>query len=270
MEIINWTQTIQRNSHVGIISGVKEQEQSGKSSTSTSNTDSLEISEAGRQAAMAAEMEKGGLSHDAAVKLASGQIKINEPDWDTFEVPTLKVSADPKIYNTTYLENYLKNLDDIRSRVEAYYTPEYSKIKSMDDNKVMDYLYKTYLLPYQDDLYVPGTKLPSPPEGMSKDEAAMFYKQLKGMRFGGGVTLYDPYALGEDGIQDLKSAEERVRQTAQEAYDAAQKEVDAKQEVWKAQRKEDFKRVIANINSGSGVCMGYMALRPDGSGENVE
>lgn len=270
MEITNWTQTIQRNNHVGIISGVKEPNQSGKSSTSSSNVDSLEISEAGRQAAMAAEMEKDGLSHEAAVKLASGQIKINEPDWDTFELPTLEVSADPKIYNTTYIETYLKNLDDIRSRVEAHYAPEYSKIQSMDDNKALDYLYKTYMWPYQEDLFVPGTKLPSPPEGMSKDEAAMVYKQLKGMRFGSGVTLYDPYALGEEGIQDLRSAEERAKQTAQEAYDAAQKEVDAKQEVSNAQRKEKLKQIIANINNGSGVNMGYMALRSNGSGETIE
>lgn len=264
MQITNWTQTVQRNGYTGIISGVRQPEQSGNSSPSF---DSVEISEAGRQAAMVAEMEKDGISHEVAVKMASGQIQINEPDWDTFEVSTLKVNADSSIYRTTYMEAYLKNLTDIRSRVEAYYTPEYSKIKSMSDNKAMDYLYKTYLLPYQADLYVPGTKLPSPPNGMSRDEASMAYNQLKKMRFGSHITIRDPYALGAKGIEDLDNAEERARQTAQEVYDAAQKEVDARQEVWKAQQKEDLKRIIAKVNTGTGVCMGYMSLRPDNSAE---
>ena len=48
------------------------------------------------------------------------------------------------------------------------------------------------------------------------------------------------------------------------------KEVDARQETFNAQRKEQFKQTIARINSGTGISMGYMALRPSGSGENIE
>ena len=58
MEVTNWTQTIQRGGYVGVISGVKEPGQSG--APSAPDADTLEISEAGRRAAMAAEMEKGG------------------------------------------------------------------------------------------------------------------------------------------------------------------------------------------------------------------
>lgn len=267
MEITNWTQTIQRNSYVGIISGVKEPEQSGKPSVSTSSSDTLEISESGRQAAMAAEMEKGGMSHEAAVKLASGQIRVNEPDWDTFEVPTLVVQADPKIYHDAYFKALAKNLNAMREEVENHYAPEFSKLQGMSDQEAMDYLFKTYKVPYMKDVFIPGTPLPAAPNGMSKAEASMAYDQLKGLRFGNGVILGDRYALGEEGMKRLASVEDRAKETAQAAYDAAQKEVDARQEVFLAQRKEQFKQTIARINSGSGVCMGYMALRPDGSAE---
>ncbi len=265
MEIRNWTQTIQRNGYTGVISGVKQPEQGGKPSASGSSSDTLEISEAGRQATMAAEMEKDGLSHEAAVKLASGQIKFNEPDWDTFEFPTLEVQADPKIYQDTYIKALVENLYAVQQEVETHYASESSKLQGMSDRDAMDYLFKTYKMPYMEDVFIPGTPLPVAPNGMSKAEADMAYDQLKGLRFGKGVTLKDPYALGKEGMERLSSVEDRAKETAQAAYDAAQKEVDARQEAYKAQRKEQFKQTIARINNGTGICMGYMALRPNTS-----
>lgn len=38
------------------------------------------------------------------------------------------------------------------------------------------------------------------------------------------------YALGAGGMKQLSGVEERAKETAQAAYDAAQKEVDARQE----------------------------------------
>lgn len=265
MEIRNWTQTIQRNGYTGVVSGVKRLEQDGKPSVSGSSSDTLEISEAGRQAAMVAEMEKDGLSHEAAVKLASGQIKINEPDWGTFELPTLEVQADPKIYQDTYIKALVENLYAVQQEVETHYASESSKLQGMSDRDAMDYLFKTYKMPYMEDVFIPGTPLPVAPNGMSKAEANMAYDQLKGLRFGKGVTLKDPYALGKEGMERLSSVEDRAKETAQAAYDAAQKEVDARQEAYKAQRKEQFKQTIARINNGTGTCMGYMALRPNTS-----
>jgi hypothetical protein len=214
---------------------------------------------------MVAEMEKDGFSHEAAVKLASGQIKINEPDWDTFELPTLEVQADPKIYQDTYIKIMVENLYAVQQEVEAHYASESSKLQGMSDGDAMDYLFKTYMMPYMEDVFIPGTPLPAAPNGMSKAEADMAYRQLKGLRFGGGVTLVDSYALGTEGMKRLDSVEERAKATAQAAYDTAQKEVDAQQETFKAQRKEQFKQTIARINTGTGTCMGYMALRPNTS-----
>ena len=71
-------------------------------------------------------------------------------------------------------------------------------------------------------------------------------------------------------MKRLSSVEDRAKEAAQAAYDAAQKEVDTRQETINAQRKEQFKQTIARINSGTGISMGYMALRPNGSGENIE
>lgn len=272
MEVTNWTQTIQRNNHIGIISGAKKPEQSEKTfnSHSNSNTDSLEISEAGRQAAMVAEMEKDGFNHEVAVKLASGQIKVNEPDWDTFEFPTLEVQANPKNYQDNYIKALVENLYAVQQEVEAHYSSESSKLQSMSDQEAMNYLFKTYKMPYMEDVFIPGTPLPAAPNGMSKAEADMAYDQLKGLRFGKGVALADSYALGAEGMKRLSSVEDRAKETAQAAYDAAQKEVDARQETFNAQRKEKFKQTLTRINSGTGTLMGYMALRPNGSGENIE
>ena len=263
MEVTNWTQTIQRGGYVGVISGVKEPGQSG--APSAPDADTLEISEAGRRAAMAAEMEKDGLSHEAAAKLASGKLTINIPDG--FKLPTLEAQADHRIYHDAYFKALVTNLHEIREEVESYYAPEYAKLQGMDDAKAMDYLFKTYMMPYLEDVFVPGTPLPPAPKGMSQEEARMAYNQLKGMRFGHGAALADRYALGEEGMKRLKTAEDRAKQTAREAMDAAQREVDARQAEFNTRREEKFRRTIAGINSGavSGTCMGYMALRPDGA-----
>lgn len=265
MEIRNWTQTIQRNGYVGTISGVKQPEQGGRPSASGSKSDTVEISAAGRQAAMAAEMERDGISHEAAVKLASGQIRLNEPDWDTFKFPTLEVQADPGIYQDTYIKALVENLYAVQREVEAHYASEFSKLQGMSDQRAMDYLFRTYKMPYMEDVFIPGTPLPAAPKGMSKAEADMAYDQLKGLRFGGGVTLGDPYALGAEGMRRLAGVEDRAKETAQAAYDTAQREVDARQETVNARRREQFKQAIARVNSGTGTCMGYMALRPNAS-----
>jgi hypothetical protein len=181
---------------------------------------------------MVAEMEKDGFSQEAAVKLTSGQIKINEPDWDTFELPTLEVQADPKIYQDTYIKAMVENLYAVQQEVENHYASESSKLQGMSDRDAMDYLFKTYMMPYMEDVFIPGTPLPAAPNGMSKAEADMAYRQLKGLRFGGGVTLVDSYALGTEGMKRLDSVEERAKETAQAAYDTPQKEVDAQQETF--------------------------------------
>ena len=92
-------------------------------------------------------------------------------------------------------------------------------LQGMDDTKAMDYLFKTYMMPYMEDVFVPGTPLPSAPKGMSQAEARMAYNQLKGMRFGHGPALADRYALGEEGMKRLKTVENRAKQTAQEALE---------------------------------------------------
>ena len=177
----------------------------------------------------------------------------------------MKAQADSSIYRETYFKALATNLNEIRKEVEAYYAPEYNMLQGMDDTKAMDYLFKTYMMPYMEDVFVPGTPLPSAPKGMSQAEARMAYNQLKGMRFGHGPALADRYALGEEGMKRLKTVENRAKKTAQEALDATQKEVDARQEAFNTQREEKFRQTIAGINSGavSGTCMGYIALRKD-------
>jgi hypothetical protein len=159
----------------------------------------------------------------------------------------------------------VENLYAVQQEVEAHYASESSKLQGMSDHDAMDYLFKTYKMPYMEDVFIPGIPLPAVPNGMSKAEADMTYRQLKGLRFGGGVTLVDSYALGTEGMKRLSSVEDRAKETAQTAYDTAQKEVDAQQETFKVQRKEQFKQTIARINNGTGICMGYMALRSNTS-----
>ena len=265
MEINPWTRYVQRGSYTGVISGVREAQDSAAGKPAP-DTDTVTLSEEARQAAMAAEMEKDGFSHEAAKKLASGKLTVNEPDWDTFQLSSLEVQADPGIYRDAYFKALAENLNEMRQEVEAYYAPESARLQGMDDSEAMDYLFKTYMMPYMEDVFVPGTPLPAAPGGMSREEARMAYDQLKGLRFGNGVVLGDRYALGEAGMKKLASVEERARQTAQEARDAAQREADARQEVFKAQRKERFQQTIARINSGTGTCMGYLSLRKNETG----
>ena len=113
MEVINtnWTQTVWRSGYTTVVSGVKQQ------SERSPGGDSVTISEEGRQAAMAAEMEKSGLSHEAAAKLTSGKLTINVPD--DFKLPTLKAQADSSIYRETYFKALATNLNEIRKEVEA-------------------------------------------------------------------------------------------------------------------------------------------------------
>ena len=127
MEVINtnWTQTVWRSGYTTVVSGVKQQ------SERSPGGDSVTISEEGRQAAMAAEMEKSGLSHEAAAKLTSGKLTINVPD--DFKLPTLKAQADSSIYRETYFKALATNLNEIRKEVEAYYAPEYNMLQGMDD-----------------------------------------------------------------------------------------------------------------------------------------
>lgn len=269
MEINPWTQYIPRGAYTGVVSGVKST--GTGSGPSIPKTDSVVISEEARQSAMMAEMEKDGLSHEAAEKLASGKITIAEPDWETFEVPTLKGQADPRIYDTAYFQAYTKELGELTKRVEAHYAQEYTQIGTMDAHDAMQYLFTRYKLPWMEDVFVPGTQLPRPPAGMSRGEADMAYDQLKGMRFGHGIaTLHDPYALGEDGIARLENMEEHARKAAQEVYDAAQKDYDARQETWKAEQKEKYQQTLQRINSGSGTCLGYMSLRSEAGSERSD
>lgn len=256
---IDWTQTVRRNGYTAVVSGVKPAEQ-GRGGPSG---DTVTISEEGRQVAIAAEMEKSGLSHEAAAKLASGRLTINIPDG--FKLPTLEAQADHSIYHDAYFKALVTDLDEIREEVESYYAPEHAKLQGMDDAKAMDHLFKTYMMPYMEDVFLPGTPLPPAPKGMGQEEARMAYDQLKRMRFGHGVLVADRYALGEAGMERLRTAEDRAKQTAREAMDAAQREVDARQAAFDTQREERSRQTIAGIDSGavSGTCMGYMALRKD-------
>lgn len=256
-----WTQYAPRDGCTGVISGVKYE--SGRKDCG----DSLVISEEGRQLAMAREMERDGISHETAMRLASGSLTVKEPDWESFEIPMLEVEPDPGVYRNAYVEESMKGFRELREQVISYYAPEFEKIRNMDALSVLDYLYRTYKYPFQADLYIPGTDIPAPPRGMSEDEADMRYSQLRQMYFRNGPEVRDPYALGPGGIKKLDSLEDRAREAGQRAYDAAKKELDAKKEVQKAQRREELKRIVEKINSGTGVCMGYLALRADGTQE---
>lgn len=262
MEIKNWTQYLDRGAYTGVISGVKHSDPSGGQAAHSGDT--VSISEEARQAAMAAEMEKDGLSHEAAKALSSGKITVTEPDWDTFQVPTLPVMADRNIYNTAYLDAYTSKLGELTSRVQAYYAPELSSIRDMSTKDALDYLFNTYVKPFTEDLFIEGTDIPPSHNKMTRNEADMAYYQLKSLYLGNGISiLRDPYALGADGLDQLDNNEKTAREAAQKVYDAAQKEVDLKQEAWQAEQKEKYKQMYQNLNSKNSTCLGYMALRPN-------
>lgn len=115
-----------------------------KDGYSAPNTDTVIISRKARQTAMTAQMEKAGIDQGTAKKLISGKFNITEPDWETFEAPVLQGQADRKIYDTAYFEAYTKELGALADRVQAYYEPEFSKIKGMNIEAARAYLFKTY------------------------------------------------------------------------------------------------------------------------------
>lgn len=236
---------------------------SAAKSRTTSNTDTITISEEARQATIASQLEQfAGLSPEAAEKLASGNVSIIEPDWDTYEVPSLQMNPEPMLYQKVWHDTASKEFDALEAQVKEYYEPMLSKMEGMSTNEAMLYLFETYKLPWLGDHFAEGTQLPDPPEGMSEQESDMAYNQLTSLFIlSKPNVIRDPYALGAEGIARFDNITSLANETAQAAYDAAQKELDAKQEVWKAQQKEQLKQQIKNINATrSGTCLGFLSL----------
>lgn len=239
-----------------------EQSNTSKSNPTT-GADTVTISEEGRQASIAAQMEAAGIDPALAEKLASGKIQIVEPDWDTFEIPTLVVNPDPKLFETTFLQTVTSEKEALETQVRDYYAPMLAELEGMDRDEAIHYLYRTYVQSWLGDFAVNGTELPDPPEGMTKQSAAMAYDQLRSLYLTGKLhTTEDPYALGEEGMNRLENIYEFAKETAQAACDKAQQELDAQAKQYAAEQKEKFRDWIAKVNSGelTGTCMGFMTL----------
>ena len=71
----------------------------------------------------------------------------------------------------------------------------------------------------------------------------------------------EPMLSKMEGIVRFDNISSLAKDTAQAACDAAQKELNAKIEEEKAQKKEQFQQQIKHMNvSGSGTCLGFMTL----------
>lgn len=84
-------------------------------SRQTADGDTVTISEEGRQAAIAAQMEAAGISPEAAKKLASGTVKIIEPDWETYQVQSLPVGPELKLYEKTLYQTSIREFEALDS-----------------------------------------------------------------------------------------------------------------------------------------------------------
>lgn len=271
MDVKNLAQPVRQIAYAGTASGVNHtQEKKDSEAAGTAyRTDTMTISAEARRAVMVDELEKDDLDHVTAQKLLSGKLTVNEPDWETFKLPTLEAQVDSKIYQNAYFQSYAKTLGEISRRVDEHYQPELSKIKGMEQKDALDYLFKTYKLPWMSDVFIDGTDLPSAPNGMSKEESYMAYDQLKGMRFGNGhATLRDQYALGADGLEKLDNISKNAHEAAQKVYEAAQKELAQEQETWKAQQMERHKAIYTSLRDKASTGLGYMALGTEAAPHN--
>lgn len=230
------------------------------------NADTVTISEEARQASIAAQLEQtAGLSQTAAEKLASGDVTIQVPDWDAFEIPVLRMNPEPMLRQKTYGETLDREFADLAAQVEAYYAPLAEKTEGMTTNEALLYLYETYRLPWMGDRFAEGAQLPPPPEGMSREASEMACDQLTSMLLGRGpAVVRDPFALGPEGVARFDNADALARNAAQAAWDAAQRELDARGQAEAARHKEQFRQQLEAVNAtGSGVCLGFMALGKD-------
>lgn len=261
MRIQGWTRYVDRGTYVGVISGAEYRGHAG--CHGKPRADSAAFSESARQAAMAAEMERDGVSREVARKLASGRITLKEPDWEAYEVQTLLREADHGIYHQTFIEVFTGEQTAISDQIQAYYAPALAKLEGMSETDALRELWLTYMGHWLEDRFRPGTEFPEPPGGMSRAESEMAFWQLRSLFLHGEpATLRDEYALGAEGIARMDGMDQTAREQAQRAYDAAEAELEAEQEAWKAQQKEALRRNIQTIHSGQGTCLGYMALRP--------
>ena len=232
-------------------------------SRQTAGGDTVTISEEGRQAAIAAQMEAAGISPEAAKKLASGTVEIIEPDWETYQVQSLPVGPELKLYEKTLYQTSIREFEALDSQVRDYYAPMLAKMEGMDANEAMDHLFRTYKLPWLGDVFVDMAELPEPPAGMTKQAVNMAYDQLMSLYFTG--TTYatnDPYALGKEGMERLANVHEYAKETARAACEKSQQEREAQAAKDIAERTEHFKQTVERINRGelSGTCLGFMTL----------
>ena len=250
----------QRETHV---SSAAAKQNYAVASSQTAGGDTVTISEEGRQAAIAAQMEAAGISPEAAKKLASGTVKIIEPDWETYQVQSLPVGPELKLYEKTICKTMSREFEALENQIQDYYAPMLAKMEGMDANEAMDHLFRTYKLPWLGDVFVDMAELPAPPEGMTKQAADMAYDQLMCLYFRG--TTYatnDPYALGEEGMERLANMREYAKETARAACEESQREREAQAAKEVAERTEHFKQTVEKINHGelSGTCLGFMTL----------
>ena len=180
-------------------------------------------------------------------------------DWDAWEPPELDMGPDPCYwywntdhdeYQSRLFDTQTRMLQEIREHIWKYYQPEYDKIKDMGKDEVYRYLYETYKMPFQAHLFEPGTKLPAPPNGMSKEEADMTFEQLKWMLSSPcSVYLRDPYAMSSADLEKLDSIESRakteVNQYFKERWEAENPDFDPEKQ--KAERKAKLRKMIETV-----------------------
>ena len=160
---------------------------------------------------------------------------------------------------------FSKEFDALEAQVKDYYAPTLSKLKNMDPDNVMMYLFQTYKLPWLKGRFFEGAPIPTPLAGMDQQEADMAYDQLTALLFSSRpAVIRDPYALGEEGLARFDNMGALAAQTAQETCDAARAKLDAQQAEAASQWKKYFQQQIKDINaSGSGTCLGFMTLEQD-------
>lgn len=180
-------------------------------------------------------------------------IDVDSIDWDNYDLPILECGPKKGTFEKAYFDSYGKTLTELMKKIEQHYAAEQSKIDGMNYEEAYTYVWSKYKLPFMQDVFIQGTVLPDPPAGMSEKEADMAYNQIMQGRFSAtGYSLYDPYALGQEGIEKLKNLDKSATSAAEKACEESVKKQEELGRQAAIQKEKKLINILKNISSGMG------------------
>ena len=211
----------------------------------TKNRDTIEIS---AEAYKSQEIDEKNVPPKIIYKgVDVSTIDVDSIDWDSYDFQILQCGSEKGTYEKAYFDSYGNTLTELMKKIEQHYAAEQSKIAGMNYEEAYAYVWSKYKLPFMQDVFVQGTVFPDPPFGMSEKEADMAYNQImQGRFFATGYSLYDPYALGQEGLEKLKNLDKIATSAAEKACEESVKKQTA------IQKEKKLINLLKNISSGMG------------------